>query len=140
MGSTGIEGGLEGGQPGGATVLPAPPPPPLEDTEFARQVAAMDRTAQAVLGAVPVTYQTRTGVIVSIRGIFDASYHLATTGSSDDPGVEVVVPAVFLQLADLPADPLLDDPTLNIGGTVYRVFERRSADFGSIVLALRQVR
>jgi hypothetical protein len=136
--ATGIDGGLDGGQPGGN--IAAPPPPPLEDTAFAALVAIMDTTAQQVLGAVPVTYQTRTGVTVLIRGIFDKSFLLSTTGSADDPGVEVVVPAVFLQLADLPADPLLDDPTLNIAGTVYRVFERRPADFGSIVLALRQVR
>lgn len=140
MGSTGIDGGIEGGEAGGASALPAPPPPPLEDTPWAHLVAAMDVAAKEHLGAVPVTYQTRTGVIVSIRGIFDASFLLSTSGSADDPGVEVTVPAVFLQLADLPADPLIDDPTLNIGGTVYRVFERRSADFGSIVLALRKVR
>lgn len=135
---TGLDGGLDGGS--ASSSAPIPPPPPLEDTAFADLVAMMDVSAQALLGAVPVTYQPASGPAVSIRGIFDASYLLASTGSGDDPGVETVVPAVFLQLADLPADPMLDTPLLNIGGVVYRVIERRPADFGSIVLALRQVR
>jgi hypothetical protein len=104
---------------------------------FADLVAAADRAAQRVLGGVPVTYRPKYGIPVPVTGIFDAQYILADTGA--DAGVETVGPAVFLQLADLPADPMLDDPLLTIGGTDYRVFERRPADFGSIVLALRKV-
>lgn len=120
--------------------MPAPPQPPVDDTAFAQMVAVMDATVQKALGAEPVTYQTSAGVTALVRGIFDASFLLSTTGNADDPGVEVVVPAVFLRISDLPSDPMVDNPLLNIRGTVYRVFERRPADFGSIVLGLKQVR
>ena len=111
---------------------------------FADLVAAVDNNAIALLGEpTPVIYQPETGAAVSIMGIFDDSFLLVQSG--DGAGVETRVPTVFLRLADLPIDPMVDDPILTItdpqtgAASDYRVFERRPADFGSIVLALRKV-
>lgn len=84
-----------------------------------------------------VIYQPAVGPSVTIHGIFDALYVLAK--GDPEVGVEVVAPAVFLILADLPIDPEFDDPTLIISGVVYGVTERRPAGLGSIVLALRRL-
>lgn len=84
-----------------------------------------------------VIYQPAVGAPVTINGIFDSVYVL----SKGDPeaGAEVLGPAVFLLLADLPQDPEFDDPTLIISSVVYSVTERRPAGLGAIVLALRRV-
>lgn len=111
--------------------------PDLPLTGYAALVAQVDLVARRLLGGIPVIYQPATGSPVTVTGIFDDSFLLAK--GSANAGVETVTPAVFLQLADLPIDPELDDPTLTIGGVSYRVTERKSADFGSIVLALRRL-
>lgn len=128
-----------------AVVLPPPPPlpilpptlPPPAISGFAAMVAQMDRDARANLGGEPLIYAPAVGNAVPVTGIFDESFVLDKGGAL--AGVESVVPAVFLQLADLPVDPENDDPILTIRGRHYRVTERRPADFGSIVLALRQL-
>lgn len=104
---------------------------------FAELVAQMDRTAQKLLGGVAVIYRPEFGVPVSVVGIFDAAY-VRVQGDAE-AGVEALGPAVFLILADLPTDPMVDDPTLTINGADYRVIERKPAEFGSIVLLLRLV-
>ncbi len=104
-------------------------------------VALMDGTVQAVLGDGAVTYRPGVQGVdrVQVAGPFDASYKLVSSGG-DEAGVETVTPAVFIQIADLPTDPMIDNPTLVIGGLTYKVTGRHPADFGSIVLTLRQVR
>lgn len=84
-----------------------------------------------------IIYRPSDGAPVTVSGIFDASYVLARGDA--ESGVEALVPAVFLKLADLPSDPEIDDPILTIAGITYRVRERRPAGFGKIVLALRRV-
>jgi len=105
---------------------------------FEDLVTAMDRTVLTLLGEkVPIIYQPSFGAAVPVQGIFDDSFALAQ--GSAESGVEARVPTVFLVLADLPIDPEQDDPILTIDGDDYRVIERRPADFGSVVLALRKV-
>ncbi len=144
MAGTGIDGGLDGGSPGSGSPIginpgfvPRPPPP---DTDFADLVALMDGTVQAVLGDGAVTYRPGVQGVdpVQVAGTFDASYKLVSSGG-DEAGVETVTPAVFLQLADLPTDPMIDSPTLVIRGLTYKVTGRHPDDFGSILLTLRQV-
>jgi hypothetical protein len=115
---------------------------------FADNVARLDRHAQQRLGGETIIYRPQFGVPVAVVGIFDDSFKLAGGSGTSEAGVEARVPTVFLQLADLPVDPDLDNPILTIGGVVtgnvmaggtdYRVVERLPADFGSVVLALRK--
>lgn len=106
---------------------------------FAELVAGADRAAQAALGGETVTYAPTVGATVPVTGIFDEQYVLSK--GTAEAGVEVLGPAVFLRLEDLPADPRDEDeePTLTIRGDVYRVVERRPDGMGGIVLALRLV-
>jgi hypothetical protein len=105
---------------------------------FADNVARIDRHAQALLGErTPVVYTPLAGAPVPVIGIFDDAYVL-TQGDAES-GVEARVPSIFLVLADLPTDPMIDEPTLTIAGVVYRVQERQPARFGSIRLMLRKV-
>lgn len=84
-----------------------------------------------------VIYRPTVGSPVTVRGIFGLPYVLELGDA--EAGVETRIPSVFLRLAGLPSDPMVDDPILTIGGTDYRVYERRPADFGSIMLGLRKV-
>lgn len=105
---------------------------------FADNVALMDRTAQTLLrGSESIVYRPQFGVPAAVTGIFDAMYVRAQ--GDGEAGVEALGPAVFLTLADLPTDPMVDDPILTIDGADYRVVERKPAEFGSIVLVLRLV-
>lgn len=121
---------------------------------FAERVARVDRSVRKILGGEPVVYRigggggafspafsaafagAPTAHEVTVTGIFDAAYVLqADTGA----GVCATAPAVFLQLADLPTDPQIDEPTLTIGGVDYRVDHAETAGMGSVVLILRKV-
>lgn len=104
---------------------------------FAELVEATDRAAQEHLGGEEVIYQPAAGAAVPVTGIFDAAYVLAN--GNPEAGVETLGPAVFFRLADLPADPDDDEPTLTIRGVDYSVIERRPDDLGGIVLALRRI-
>lgn len=122
---------------------PAAPPAPVVPavipfvSAFAARVAATDRRVLELLGGAPVIYQPAEGDPVEVSGVFDQVYVLSR--GTAEAGVEALGPAVFLLLEDLPVDPELDEPTLTIGGLVYRVHERRPDGLGGIVLALRLV-
>jgi len=105
---------------------------------FGEHVQRMDRAAVEHLGGVEVTYQPADGPAVTVTGIFQVQYVLAQGDA--EAGVETLAPTLFVQVADLPADPMVDDPTLTIGGIVYRVIERQPDDAGAIKLVLGQVR
>ena len=84
-----------------------------------------------------ITYQPAVGPALQVDAIFGEPYLLE---QGDLPaGVEALSPTVFLRLAQLPIDPELDEPTLVIGSTVYRVVERMPAGLGSISLRIRKV-
>lgn len=111
---------------------------------FADRIVATDRAVQNHLGKEPVVYTPQHGAPVSttpggqpLMGIFDDPDTLATA-TDTQVGVEVVQPTVALILADLPTDPMVDNPLLTIRGQVYRVDHRMTGGFGSIVLALRK--
>lgn len=84
-----------------------------------------------------IIYQPEVGAPTVVNGIFDEQYVLDK--GSAEAGVETRIPAVFVRLAALPADPDDDDPILIIGSARYRVTERIPAGLGSIVLGLRKV-
>lgn len=87
-----------------------------------------------------ITYQPAVGGTVTLNGIFDAQYILAK--SDGEAGVETLGPAAFFsrsEVAKMPVDPELDDPTLVIRGVTYSVTERRSAGLGALVLVLIRV-
>lgn len=100
---------------------------------FADLVADVDRAAQAHLGGVTVTYQPAVGAPVDVQGMFDERHVLL---DAEEGGLETVTPAVFLRLADLPEDPEVDNPTITVGGTAYRVRERQPDGQGGIRLLL----
>lgn len=99
-------------------------------------IARADRTAQRVLGGVPVVYTPQDGAPVTVTGIFDAQYLLIESGETR---VEGRHPAVFLRLSDLPTDPDQDEPTVTIGAKEYRVTERRPDGLGGVLLVLLEV-
>lgn len=94
----------------------------------------------AHLGGVPVTYEpqyAQDGAPVTVTGLYDAQFVLAKGGA--DAGVESLGPAVFLRLSDLPTDPEVDEPTITVGLSRYRVTERRPDGCGGVLLVLRLV-
>jgi len=121
---------------------------------FAERVARVDRSVRRILGGEPVIYRIGGGGgmfsaafsaafagapaahEVVVTGIFDAQYVLQADQTA---GVCATAPAVFLQLADLPTDPEVDDPILTIRGVDYRVDHPETAGMGSVVLILRKV-
>lgn len=106
---------------------------------FAANVGRVDRSARQILGGEEMLYKAGgVGPGVTVTGIFDAQYVLQAR-SGDDPGVCATAPAVFLQRADLPSDPDTDEPTVTIGGVLYRVDHPETAGMGSVVLVLRKV-
>ena len=103
---------------------------------FADLIALTDRSVQAHLGGVPVTYAPGVGNAVTVLGIFDENYSLVDQGNA---GVETIVPAVFLRLEDLPSDPREDNPIITIGLVEYTVRERPTDGVGGAIrLILRK--
>lgn len=102
---------------------------------FADLVAAADVAIREHLGGVTVTYQPEVGDAVAVGGMFDAQYRLIDPVNA---GVEQTVPAVFLRLADLPADPDDDEPQLTIDGVTYSVRERQPDGLGGIRFLLHR--
>lgn len=97
---------------------------------FADLVAGIDRAVQGSLGGVAIFYQSEVGEAVTIQGIFDEKFSLFTTKG------EVVGPAVFVRLEDVPMHPRDDDPVLTIGGYEYRVRAWEEDGFGGLRLVL----
>lgn len=101
---------------------------------FSALIAAADRTALQHLGDA-VRYTTSAGLVVDVRGIFDAAHVKADAGQA---GVSTVGPAVFLSLSGLPSDPSVDEPTITVSGTVYGVREAQPDGHGGILLQLQR--
>lgn len=83
-----------------------------------------------------VIYHPSAGAPVPVHGIFDNVFRLTARDASAP--IEGLDPKVFLRIADLPSDPMIDDPILTIEGVDYRVDRRMPAGFGTILLILRK--
>lgn len=103
---------------------------------FADDIGRADNAVRGRLGGVSVTYDPTVGAAVVVTGMFDENYVLV---EASDIGVEQTAPAVWLELDDLPAHPDADDPTLTIGGTAYKVVERKPDGLGTMILVLHKV-
>lgn len=99
-------------------------------------VARADDLARDHLGGVSVTYAPVVGDSVVVAGIFDANYVLIDPDG--ELRVEMVGPAVFLRMNEIPTDPDLDDPTITVAGNTYSVRARRKDSLGGIVLMLHR--
>lgn len=100
---------------------------------FTDLLAQADRIALDVLGG-PVVFTPGVGSPVTVQGIFDASYRKLDLGQ---PGVSTAGPAVFLELADLPSNPVTDlSATVTISGTTYTIHEVQPDGLGGVVLLL----
>lgn len=102
-------------------------------------IATADRAALKHLGGAVVRYAPATGAPVDVEGLFYASYMQAVAGSA---AVVSSGPAVFLpaeQLAKLPTDPALDEPTITVAGKSYRVREPQKDSEGAVLLLLTEV-
>lgn len=88
------------------------------------------------LGGITVTYKPASGDPVSVDAMFDAPF---TQIRRDDASVEEIGPSIFVRLADLPADPAQDDPTITIDGQDYVVRGREVDGMGGIRLRLHEV-
>lgn len=93
-----------------------------------------DRAVLHHLGGT-VRYAPSVGAPVDVRGIFDAAYVRADVGQA---GVASSGPAVFFRLADLPADPAADKPTLTVDGTTYKVAKVEKDGQGGVLLRLHR--
>lgn len=103
---------------------------------FVDLVHSLDHATRDHLGGVAVIYAPEVGQVTTVTGIFDAAYHFLDEGHT---GAEMVAPAVFLRLDELPADPEDDNPILTIAGHDYRVRERQPDGLGGIRLLLHKV-
>lgn len=103
---------------------------------FSDLIAAADRAIGAAMGN-EIVYLPAVGPPTTVVGVFDELYVLAT--GDPEAGVSVIGPAVFLRLDDLPVNPELDEPRVQVAGSTYRVVERKPDGLGGIVLALRRV-
>lgn len=103
---------------------------------FSDLVASVDSAARAHLGGVAVNYAPGSGDPVDVVGIFDANFVLAEADA--ELGVELVGPAVFLRVDELPTDPDSDDPAITVAGQTYSVRARRRDSLGGIVLMLHR--
>ena len=82
-----------------------------------------------------ITYAPRVGSPVTVAGFFDAAFVLAEVGGA---GVQNVMPAAFVRVADLPVDPEDDDAVVTVNGKTYRVTGIRPDGTGVAVLLLRE--
>lgn len=100
-------------------------------------LARVDEAARDILGG-SVTYAPAVGTAATVTGIFDPQ-HSHAGGPSEINQDQGWGPAVFLTLADLPADPDDDTPTITIGGVAYSVRDVRKDGFGGVLLLLNPV-
>jgi hypothetical protein len=82
------------------------------------------------------TYSPGVGQAVQVQGIFDAAYVRVDAGEA---GVSSVGPAVWYRLADLPVDPVEDEPQIVVGTVTYEVREAQKDGQGGVLLLLRKV-
>ena len=102
---------------------------------FADLLRTVDFGVRTQLGE-DVVYTPGIGTPGTVRGVFDASYHLVDLGM---PGVSSYAPAVFLRLADLPSSPVTDASCgVTAGGVLYRVRECRPDGLGGVLLILHE--
>lgn len=83
-----------------------------------------------------VTYAPSEGEPVQVSGVFEAAYRLVETAEA---GVSSTSPAVFFKLADLPANPEEDSPTITIGSSNYSIRECRKDGQGGVLILLHEV-
>lgn len=103
---------------------------------FEDLIARTDDAVRAHLGGVSVIYTPTVEAPVTVTGMFDERYVLVDAGG--EAGVELIAPAVWLDVADLPVHPDDDDPTITIDGTDYTVVERKPDGLGTIRLILHK--
>lgn len=102
----------------------------------------MSQVDRAVLGSKlgdPVTYTPGVGAPVTVNGCFDRLYE-RVAGDASYAGVSSFGPAVFLRLADLPSDPVVDaSVTVTIRGVVYKPRQVEPDGQGGVLLMLHLV-
>ena len=73
---------------------------------------------------------------VDVEGIFDRRYMFVPAGTA---GVADYAPAVFLRLADLPSNPLVDaSARIAVGGNEYVIVEPQVDETGGVLLILHR--
>lgn len=97
-------------------------------------LALADRAVLEHLGG-PVIYEPFDGDAVEVTGVFDEAYVRADVGHA---GISGSGPAVFFRLSDLPSDPEVDDPTIIVNGSRYRVREVEPDGQGGVHLLLHR--
>lgn len=102
---------------------------------FTDLVARVDAAALQHLGGEAIVYAPQVGDPATVTGIFDPGYD-ASLYRLEFAGPERQDPTLFLVLADLPADPDEDEPTITVRGTDYKVRERVRDGLGGIRLTL----
>ena len=106
---------------------------------FSDHVLAADREVLAHLGGQSITYAPTVGDPVVVDALFEQPFTLVD--GSTEYGVEQLSPVIWVILADLPADPETDNPTITIDGLTYDVVHREyDSTRGTVRLSLhRQV-
>ncbi len=100
---------------------------------FADLITSTDSAVRAHLGGVSAIYTPEVGDAATVSGIFDEQYVMSKPGEA---GAEQVGPALWVTLADLPADPRTENPTITIAGVIYTVKERPTDGFGGTIRLL----
>lgn len=104
---------------------------------FLDSLAVADTAVGEQLGE-PIVYTPGAGSPVTVQGIFDRGYLVATGQGLGDAGVMTTKPAVSVMLADLPSDPKLDAAArLTIRGEVFKVWKPEYDGQGRAVLVLQ---
>jgi len=93
-----------------------------------------DDAARRILGGVSVTYTPTVGDPVIVTGVFDREHVLVDPG--DYNRVEMVGPAVWLDLDELTSDPETDDPTITVDSVDYIVRARQKDSIGNSILLM----
>ena len=101
---------------------------------WAGLMAVMDATLVEHFGGASV-YTPAIGAAATPRGVFDAAYVPVSVGEA---GVQSSGPAIFYRLADLPADPATDEPTITVNAVNYEVTVVRKDGQGGVLLELHR--
>ena len=104
---------------------------------FSDLVLAADRAVLDRLGMATVTYAPEVGSPVAVDAIFDQPFTLVD--GTTEYGLEQLSPVIWVVLADLPADPETDNPTITIEAVPYRVVAREYDSLrGTVRLSLHR--